>query len=90
MQIKIKKIILENSMTQQDKFGIATGAYKPGELSIHNLDSKMSIHDLILNRNKMGFAQQDGHLKGNSNIHDPQKLLQYQNDLNLVNHLTRK
>lgn len=89
MNLPIKKIILEN-MNNQDKFGIVTGAYSPGDLPIHNLNSKTLVHDLILNRNKMGFAQQSGHMQGNQNIHDPKHLLQYQNDLNLINHLTKK
>lgn len=89
MLLNIKKIILEN-MSNQDKFGIVTGAYTTKDLPMHNLDVKQNIHDLILNKSKMGFAQQSGHMQGNNHVNDPKHLLQYQNDLNLINHFTKK
>lgn len=89
MIIQIKKIILEG-MAQEDKFGIVNGAFDPKDLASHNLDIKKSMHEMILNKSKLGFAagHNDSHLHGQ--IPSAEEFAKQQNDINLISHVMKK
>ena len=85
IKLPIKKIILEQMMSEQDKFSIVTGALTPQNLVSHNTDIKSGIHDIQLNRHKYGFASKDEASHLHNNHLTSQKMAQYNNDLTLIN-----
>lgn len=94
MIIPIKQIILEQGfcfileqmMSDQDKFSVVSGALKPEQTMAHNeVDIKPNVHDITLNRHRYGFASHDEASHLHNNHLTANKMAQYNNDLTLIN-----
>ena len=96
MIIPIKQIILEQGycsileqmMSDQDKFSVVSGALTPQQTMAHNeVDTKPNIHDITMNRHRYGFASKDEASHLHNNHLTARKMAQYNNDLALINNI---
>ena len=86
MLIPIKSIILENyHSSQQERFGMVSGALKPGDLLAHNLDKFKLGHEHILKQSQLGFAA--GHTNSSWQGKPPtaKEALEARNNLSILN-----
>jgi hypothetical protein len=91
MLIPIKEIILENyHSTQQERFGIVSGALNPKDLLVHNLDKYKLNHEHLLKKSQLGFAA--GHTNSSWQGTPPtaKEALEARNNISILNNTLAK
>lgn len=91
MLIPIKEIILENyHSTQQERFGIVSGALNPNDLLAHNLDKYKLNHEHIIKRSQLGFAAGHGNSSWQGNPPSAKEALEAKNNISILNNTINK